>query len=51
MAAIATIEHYTAVLGTWIVDAEMAGADPAMVDLLRWLATSPGVLAGVRAST
>lgn len=36
LAAIATIEHYTAVLGTWIVDAELPEADPVMVDLLRW---------------
>lgn len=39
LAAIATIEHFTAVLGTWIVEADAlaaAGADPAMLDLLRW---------------
>ena len=36
LAAIATIEHYTAVLGTWIVEADLGAADPAMVDLLRW---------------
>lgn len=36
LAAIATIEHYTAVLGVWIVEAELPTADPAMVDLLRW---------------
>jgi hypothetical protein len=33
------IEHYTAVLGQWILDAHQldeAGADPAMMDLLRW---------------
>lgn len=36
LAAIAAIEHYTAVLGTWIVEADLADADPAMVDLLRW---------------
>jgi predicted metal-dependent hydrolase len=36
---IAGIEHYTAVLGQWILDAEeldAAGADPTMMDLLRW---------------
>ena len=36
LAAIATIEHYTAVLGVWIVEAEIPEADPAMLDLLRW---------------
>ena len=37
LAAIATIEHYTAVLGSWIVTADLpADADPQMVDLLRW---------------
>jgi predicted metal-dependent hydrolase len=36
LAAIATIEHYTAVLGTWIVEADLPDADPAMLDLLRW---------------
>ncbi|WP_019631283.1 metal-dependent hydrolase [Actinomadura atramentaria] len=36
---IAGIEHYTAVLGQWILDARAlddAGADPVMLDLLRW---------------
>lgn len=36
---IAGIEHYTAVLGQWILDArelDEAGADPTMMDLLRW---------------
>lgn len=36
---IAGIEHYTAVLGQWILDARAlddAGADPTMLDLLRW---------------
>ncbi|MQY08171.1 metal-dependent hydrolase [Actinomadura macrotermitis] len=36
---IAGIEHYTAVLGQWILDArelDEAGADPTMLDLLRW---------------
>jgi predicted metal-dependent hydrolase len=37
LAAIATIEHYTAVLGSWIVTAELpADTDPQMIDLLRW---------------
>jgi predicted metal-dependent hydrolase len=37
LAAIATIEHYTAVLGAWIVTADLpAGTDPQMLDLLRW---------------
>jgi predicted metal-dependent hydrolase len=37
LAAIATIEHYTAVLGSWIVTAELpADTDPQMLDLLRW---------------
>ncbi|TDC98421.1 metal-dependent hydrolase [Actinomadura sp. 7K507] len=36
---IAGIEHYTAVLGQWILDnreLDDAGADPTMMDLLRW---------------
>jgi uncharacterized protein len=39
LAVIAAIEHFTAVLGKWIVDSrglEAAGADPVMLDLLRW---------------
>lgn len=40
LAAIAGIEHYTAVLGQWILDdadaLDEAGADPVMMDLLRW---------------
>jgi predicted metal-dependent hydrolase/ferredoxin-NADP reductase len=39
VAIIAAIEHYTAVLGKWVLDArgfERFGADPVMVDLLRW---------------
>lgn len=39
LAAIATIEHFTAVLGVWIVQAhelDAAGTDPVMLDLLRW---------------
>lgn len=36
---IAGIEHYTAALGQWILDArelDEAGADPTMMDMLRW---------------
>jgi predicted metal-dependent hydrolase len=39
LGAIATIEHFTAVLGVWIVASralDEAGTDPAMLDLLRW---------------
>ncbi|MDI2027871.1 metal-dependent hydrolase [Saccharopolyspora sp. TS4A08] len=39
LALIAAIEHITAFLGQWILDAEEldgAGADPTMLDLLRW---------------
>lgn len=39
VAMIAAIEHYTAVLGQWILDArplDAAGADAVMMDLLRW---------------
>ncbi|HVT65873.1 MAG TPA: metal-dependent hydrolase [Mycobacteriales bacterium] len=39
VAIIAAIEHYTAVLGAWILDSpalDAAGADPTMLDLLRW---------------
>ncbi|MBF9073652.1 metal-dependent hydrolase [Streptacidiphilus sp. NEAU-YB345] len=39
VAVIAAIEHFTAVLGKWVLDArgfEQYGADPVMVDLLRW---------------
>jgi len=39
IAAIAALEHYTAVLGQWLLDAEeldAVGADPVMLDLLRW---------------
>jgi predicted metal-dependent hydrolase/ferredoxin-NADP reductase len=39
VALIAAIEHFTAVLGKWVLDArgfERYGADPVMVDLLRW---------------
>ncbi|KZB85105.1 metal-dependent hydrolase [Amycolatopsis regifaucium] len=39
LAIVAAIEHYTAFLGQWILDAEAldaAGAHPTMLDLLRW---------------
>jgi uncharacterized protein len=39
LAAVASIEHYTAVLGQWIMEAkelDKAGVDPTMLDLLRW---------------
>lgn len=39
LALIAAIEHYTAFLGQWILDAhelDEAEADPTMLDLLRW---------------
>lgn len=39
LGVIAAIEHFTAVLGTWVLDADgldAAGADPVMLDLLRW---------------
>ncbi|MFI6053854.1 metal-dependent hydrolase [Streptomyces violascens] len=39
VATIAAIEHYTAFLGNWILNAETLdrrGADPMMLDLLRW---------------
>ncbi|MBB6170450.1 hypothetical protein HNR23_000510 [Nocardiopsis mwathae] len=39
LALIAGIEHMTAVLGQWVLDAEgldRADADPTMLDLLRW---------------
>ncbi|RAY13939.1 metal-dependent hydrolase [Actinomadura craniellae] len=39
LGAVAAIEHYTAVLGQWILDndrLDAAGADPTMLDLLRW---------------
>ncbi|RBL79526.1 metal-dependent hydrolase, partial [Streptomyces cavourensis] len=39
VAMIAAIEHYTAFLGDWILNAEALdrkGADPTMLDLLRW---------------
>ncbi|MFF3374547.1 metal-dependent hydrolase [Streptomyces sp. NPDC002680] len=39
VAVIAAIEHYTAFLGDWILNAselDRRGADPTMLDLLRW---------------
>lgn len=39
LAIIAAIEHFTAVLGVWILEAgalDRAGADATMMDLLRW---------------
>lgn len=39
VAIIAAIEHYTAFLGNWVLNAEeldRRGADPTMLDLLRW---------------
>ncbi|WP_405645668.1 metal-dependent hydrolase [Streptomyces uncialis] len=39
VALIAAIEHYTAFLGDWVLNADAldrAGADPTMLDLLRW---------------
>ncbi|MEV5613014.1 metal-dependent hydrolase [Streptomyces sp. NPDC052225] len=39
VALIAAIEHYTAFLGNWILNADeldRRGADPTMLDLLRW---------------
>jgi predicted metal-dependent hydrolase len=39
VAIIAAVEHFTAFLGDWVLNAEgleRAGADPTMLDLLRW---------------
>lgn len=40
MAIIAAIEHHTAFLGSWVIEESQAldeaGADPTMLDLLRW---------------
>lgn len=40
LGAIAAIEHFTAVLGSWIIESsgrlDEIGTDPAMIDLLRW---------------
>ncbi len=42
VSCIAAIEHYTAVLGEWILDSpqlDAVGADPVMLDMLRWHGT------------
>ena len=39
LAEVAAIEHFTAVLGQWVIQnrgLDYAGADPTMLDLLRW---------------
>jgi uncharacterized protein len=39
LADVAAIEHFTAVLGQWVIQThglDLAGADPVMLDLLRW---------------
>jgi predicted metal-dependent hydrolase len=39
LAEVAAIEHFTAVLGQWVIQTQAldyAGADPVMLDLLRW---------------
>jgi hypothetical protein len=39
LAIIAAVEHFTAVLGWWVINSpglDAAGADPTMLDLLRW---------------
>ena len=39
LAIIAAVEHFTAVLGWWVINSpalDRAGADPTMLDLLRW---------------
>ena len=39
LGVVAAIEHYTCVLGRWVIEnegLERAGADPVMLDLLRW---------------
>jgi predicted metal-dependent hydrolase len=39
LSIIAAIEHFTALLGTWVLEADeldRLGADPMMLDLLRW---------------
>lgn len=39
VALVAAVEHYTAILGEWILDApalDAVGADPTMLDMLRW---------------
>ncbi|MGG7568922.1 metal-dependent hydrolase [Streptomyces sirii] len=39
VAVVAALEHFTAVLGDWVIqadDLDRAGADPVMLDILRW---------------
>jgi predicted metal-dependent hydrolase len=39
LAAVAAIEHYTATFGQWLIEndaLDKAGADPTMLDMLRW---------------
>ncbi|GLZ39867.1 metal-dependent hydrolase [Actinokineospora sp. NBRC 105648] len=36
LSVIAAIEHFTAVLGHWVLTAPLESADPTMLDLLRW---------------
>ena len=39
MALVAAVEHYTAILGEWILDTpqhDAIGTDPVMLDMLRW---------------
>jgi predicted metal-dependent hydrolase len=39
VSVVAAIEHYTAILGEWILDSpelDAVGADPVMLDMLRW---------------
>ena len=39
VALVAAVEHYTAILGEWILDApahDAIGSDPVMLDMLRW---------------
>ena len=39
LAVIAAVEHFTAVLGWWVINSpalDRAGSDPTMLDLLRW---------------
>lgn len=39
VAMVAAVEHYTAILGEWVLDSpalDAAGTDPVMLDMLRW---------------
>ena len=39
LSIVAAVEHFTAVMGSWVISAkglDRAGADPVMLDLLRW---------------